>query len=543
MLALLAALYALLPGAREARADGAAIDINRFHPAPGTERILATELATVGPHLQLAPQLFFHYADVPMELTLGDVPAAEVVRHRITGEMSLALSLYSRVQLAVAFPVTMYQTGDALDLEPVLDGDRDINPPAEVASFGPEDLRISAKGLLWQRDGYALGASGLLALPTGDTSSYLGAGGPRFDLKLLASMTRGRLSAAVNVGWLFAGTEQVLLTKTGMALTYGLGAQYEVYEHARGAVAITGELFGLTHTRFESSRESPAELLLSAKATYGRWAFFAGGGPGLNHGYGEPNIRALAGASWSWKPAPRPPAPPVPPAPPAPPPPAPPAPEPVETTEWVDTVLTMPSDVMFEFDSCLISPRSHEMLQGVATTLKENPAWGNIRIEGYADSMGDDDYNLRLSRCRAERVVAFLVKQGVAAERLSYLGFGARCHRAPNDSEDNRQKNRRVEFVRDQESNPPRCPVPPQLPPLAKHRWEQENQQKTEQKKAAPQGQDASQEDALKKDAPRGATPQQKNAPQQGTKPQQNAPQEKDMAPQKEAPQNVAPQN
>lgn len=522
-LALLAALCALIAGAREARADGAAIDINRFHPAPGTERILATELATVGPHLQLVPQLFFHYADVPMELTLGETPEADVVRHRITGEMSLALSLYKRVQLGVAFPVTMYQTGDTLDLEPVRDGDRNINPPAEVASFGPEDLRLSAKGLLWQKDGYALGASGLLALPTGDTSSYLGAGRPRFDLKLLASMTKGRLSAAVNVGWLFAATEQVLLTKTGMALTYGLGAQYALYEHARGAVAVTGELFGLTHARFESSRESPAELLVSAKSTYGQWAFFVGGGPGLNHGYGEPNIRVLAGASWAWKPAPKPPAPPAPPEPPeppAPPPPPPPKPEPINTTEWVDTVLTLPSDVMFEFDSCLINPRSHEMLQGVATTLKDNPAWGNIRIEGYADSTGDDDYNLRLSRCRAERVVAFLVKQGVAAERLSYLGFGARCHRAPNDSEDNRQKNRRVEFVRDQENNPPRCPVPPQLPPLAKHRWEQENQQNAEKQKTAPQQQ-----------APQGSTPQ------------PNAPQEKNMAPQKEAPQNVAPQN
>lgn len=478
--AVLASLWLGWPAA--ASADDAPLDANRFHPALGSERIMTTDLAAVGPNWELVPQLFFHFADAPMTLTLGGEPAGEAVRNRFTSDLGIALSLRDRIQLGVSFPITLAQSSDEFDLMPVFDDGESINPPSEISSLGLEDLRLSAKGVIGHRGPWGLGVSGSLTAPTGDGDSYLGTRLPTFDLRLIGHYRNGRLSAGANVGWLFASTERVLDTRSGMALTFGGGVQYDVYRNQTGdtTVALAAELFGFAHSRFEGSAEAPVEALFAGKANHKKWTFFLGAGPGVTRGYGEPNVRVLAGASFRWQRS-------LPPPPPEPPPPLEPAPAPVvpvpETTptrnRWVDSTLTLPSGVLFAFDSCQIKPESFEELRKVALALGANPDWGNIRIEGHASQEADRDsgktekelarYNIRLSRCRADRVAKFLVFNGVPEERLTYFGFGYTCPRAPNDTEENRQKNRRVEFVRNPEINPPRCNVPEQSEPLYKH--------------------------------------------------------------------------
>ena len=46
--------------------ESAAIDINKFHPAPGTAKLVTLDLAEVGPHMEFVPQLFVHYARRPL---------------------------------------------------------------------------------------------------------------------------------------------------------------------------------------------------------------------------------------------------------------------------------------------------------------------------------------------------------------------------------------------------------------------------------------------------------------------------------------------
>ena len=71
----------------------------------------------------------------------------------------------------------------------------------------------------------------------------------------------------------------------------------------------------------------------------------------------------------------------------------------------------------------------------------------NLSIEGYTDSTGSDELNMRLSTDRARAVYAFLRSQGIAESRMTYQGFGPANPVAPNDTEANRSKNRRVEVV------------------------------------------------------------------------------------------------
>ena len=78
--------------------------------------------------------------------------------------------------------------------------------------------------------------------------------------------------------------------------------------------------------------------------------------------------------------------------------------------------------------------------------MKANPTIKSLRVEGHTDNQGTPEYNQRLSDARANSVMAYLVKQGVEAGRVTAEGFGLTKPIATNDTDDGRQKNRRVEF-------------------------------------------------------------------------------------------------
>jgi OOP family OmpA-OmpF porin len=70
----------------------------------------------------------------------------------------------------------------------------------------------------------------------------------------------------------------------------------------------------------------------------------------------------------------------------------------------------------------------------------------DIVVEGHTDSVGTDQYNLGLSRRRAETVQTYLVDHGVARSRITAEGMGESKPVASNDSADGRAQNRRVEL-------------------------------------------------------------------------------------------------
>jgi outer membrane protein OmpA-like peptidoglycan-associated protein len=115
--------------------------------------------------------------------------------------------------------------------------------------------------------------------------------------------------------------------------------------------------------------------------------------------------------------------------------------------------IELAGDVLFDFDKADIRPEAEPALQQVREIIKQHPK-ANIAIDGYTDSKGADDYNLRLSDRRAAAVKTWLVqKGGVDGKRIKTKGWGKANPVAPNtnpDGGDNpagRQKNRRVEIT------------------------------------------------------------------------------------------------
>jgi len=68
-----------------------------------------------------------------------------------------------------------------------------------------------------------------------------------------------------------------------------------------------------------------------------------------------------------------------------------------------------------------------------------------IIISGHTDNFGEEDYNINLSKKRAESVKAALVKLGITPGRIATIGMGETDPITPNDTDNNRFRNRRIE--------------------------------------------------------------------------------------------------
>ncbi|MFC7474614.1 OmpA family protein [Dankookia sp. GCM10030260] len=115
-------------------------------------------------------------------------------------------------------------------------------------------------------------------------------------------------------------------------------------------------------------------------------------------------------------------------------------------------ILTVSSDLLFEFDRADLKPTAAEALGRVAEILRQRRPSAAL-VVGHTDSVGADSQNDALSQRRAEAVQAWLASQGGAAlPRLEAEGRGEREPLAPNslngrDNPDGRLQNRRVEVL------------------------------------------------------------------------------------------------
>jgi outer membrane protein OmpA-like peptidoglycan-associated protein len=109
-------------------------------------------------------------------------------------------------------------------------------------------------------------------------------------------------------------------------------------------------------------------------------------------------------------------------------------------------IVTLPGSIYFDVNKAEVKPAMRERLAEVAKALA---TVGNRRVlvEGHTDSTGADDYNLKLSRLRAESVRSILIAGGVSADRIESQGYGKTRPVASNATASGKAQNRRVEVV------------------------------------------------------------------------------------------------
>jgi hypothetical protein len=111
------------------------------------------------------------------------------------------------------------------------------------------------------------------------------------------------------------------------------------------------------------------------------------------------------------------------------------------------TRIIVNGTVAFGTGSDVIAERSTPLLNEVASALKANPRFTQLRVEGHTDNRGAELTNYRLSEARALAVKRYLIAHGVDAARIHAEGFGPERPIADNNTEAGRRRNRRVAFI------------------------------------------------------------------------------------------------
>ncbi len=111
-----------------------------------------------------------------------------------------------------------------------------------------------------------------------------------------------------------------------------------------------------------------------------------------------------------------------------------------------DIVQKAYDGLQFDNAKSTIKPSSYPHLNLLASMLMEKPDY-KLRIKGYTDNVGNEEFNLKLSKDRAESVKKYLINKGMDATKISAEGFGMQNPIADNATAEGRAKNRRVEFI------------------------------------------------------------------------------------------------
>lgn len=100
--------------------------------------------------------------------------------------------------------------------------------------------------------------------------------------------------------------------------------------------------------------------------------------------------------------------------------------------------------VNFDYGKSSIKSESYDYLDKLAQTIIRTNA--SIKVKGHTDNIGSDEFNMNLSKERAQAVVDYLVGKGVKRSKLSYEYYGSSAPLMSNETEEGRTMNRRVEF-------------------------------------------------------------------------------------------------
>ncbi|HKN26282.1 MAG TPA: OmpA family protein [Candidatus Acidoferrum sp.] len=118
----------------------------------------------------------------------------------------------------------------------------------------------------------------------------------------------------------------------------------------------------------------------------------------------------------------------------------------LQTTDTPRGLVVNMADVLFETNKYALSQDAQLKLAKLSGIIQAHPGL-NLAIEGYTDTTGTPDYNLKLSQQRADTVRDFLISQGLSADTITAKGLGQANPVADNTTAAGRKANRRVEII------------------------------------------------------------------------------------------------
>jgi outer membrane protein OmpA-like peptidoglycan-associated protein len=500
----LLALALALPAA--ARAQSTAFDAQRFQPLGGARDVLAIPTASVPGHLEARAGVFLDYASQPLRLT--GPRTVVLVDSQTDLTLTGSIGLLDRFEVSLAFPIIVQLDGKpASDASAALPasrprqgvGDLRITPRALLLALGPLRLAAAVPVTLPTGTSAYAGQSGVTASPLA-VAEWGDERGVRVAANVGVALRKRERLADLDQGSAFAfGAGGAVPFRVAGERLAGLATL--TGEVGGGAVERPVELLGALRWAGRRGVEVTVGGGRGLTQGYGmpRYRFLAMvdlAGVSLRRTAREPVAEA----------APPPAAPEPPPAPTPVPVAAPqPAPAPVAVPPAVVAVAPPPGPceagqqhapeqcpdldddgdgipngkdrcpllagvpehqgcpppravltakrieiteaVFFDSGKDVIQPRSFQLLDDVARILEDHAEVKVVSIEGHTDASGAAARNQLLSERRAAAVKVYLVRKGIAPERLAARGFGSARPVAKEVDAGSKAKNRRVEFL------------------------------------------------------------------------------------------------
>ena len=273
------------------------VTLDTYRAAETPEDGFAISRPTDLGHLRFAVQLHLDYAWNPLvyEATLGDAGSetTSIVEHQLVGNLGLAFGLWDRLVVFAGLPVNLLMVGDEVTGYPAADG----------TTLG--DVYFGARVRIWgeRADWFTLGFQVTGTAPTAEAAdsgqSFAGEGFWTIHPELLAEFRPGAgIAITLDIGARFREFESFRSFDVGHELTWGLGLMVPIVQDRLDAHV---EVYGTTTFEQFGDREgSPIEAIAGLKVQpVPGLRLGLGAGPGLQRGYGSPDVRALFTVGWA----------------------------------------------------------------------------------------------------------------------------------------------------------------------------------------------------------------------------------------------------
>jgi outer membrane protein OmpA-like peptidoglycan-associated protein len=447
-----------------------AIDVENVVPAMGPQNLISLYTSDPLAHGEFAIGVAANYANDPLRFKQQQSGTdLNVVQTLAEAQFYFAVGLADRVDLMLGAS-SVYAAGT--DMDKVGLSGLPAQSATALTGFGDTDFAVKVNILPNKPGWVGLAAKVDVGLPTGDAKTYGAAGGFTGGAGLILDKRFDRVDIVLNGGFHDLGKPKGLTPAP--QFVGGLGVDVA----AAKWVGLTAEIVGRTvdYGLSDVKLTEPVEGLVGVHFhTPAGVNFLLDGGFGFNSGVGNPTYRAILGVNFAYPPVkygpppppPPPPSPPPPPPPPlAPPPvvaPPPPPPPPPETPPIIEPLvapiakldsgvaltpnqitLPAPIDFMGLPNGARLSKNDRAQLDDVAALMQQYPKV-ELQIEGHV-AAGTRNAQ-RLSEYRANAVRAYLMKKGIAGDRLKAVGLGDQVPIAANDTPEGRAKNTRIDLV------------------------------------------------------------------------------------------------
>ncbi|MBI2893764.1 MAG: OmpA family protein [Deltaproteobacteria bacterium] len=273
-------------------------DLQDFLPMAGPADFLTIPSPAVSPHRSVGFGLVLNYVRKPLVLeSMTDGAETDAVGYQVTADFLWAFGLWDQLQLGLALPVVVAQSGDGV--RPIACADLDDCEIPELASTAIRDIRLDAKLRLGKRGpASAMAFAVSTSLPSGDEENFAGqrsaAVSPMFLLGGLTLPRRGQV--AIALGARLRPRTEVADAKFGSELFARVGIGFEVVPRLN----VTAEYFG--NLPLADGADERQELLggLRYFADQARdVALELGAGGGLSRTPGSPGLRAIAAVRYA----------------------------------------------------------------------------------------------------------------------------------------------------------------------------------------------------------------------------------------------------